>query len=157
MSGYPRPPSRGDTDVVARRIFAQIIDTVFVGFIIGLFLAVSGQNSRSLFLFLGVLAALVYWFALEGLTDGKTVGKVVTGIKVVKEDGSKCSIGASITRNLLDIIDGLFYYLVGFLVMAFSDERQRIGDRLAGTMVVRAEPTDTASETESVDTNADTF
>jgi uncharacterized RDD family membrane protein YckC len=162
MAGYPHPPSREDTDVIGRRVIAQIIDTIVAGFIVGLFFGLSVPDSLTFLFFVGVLASLAYWFLLEGVWDGKTVGKALTGIKTVKEDGSECSVGAAVVRNLLDILDGLFYYLVGFLVMAFSDNRQRIGDRLAGTMVVSSEPissgeaTETASESQIPETSSGT-
>lgn len=78
----------------------------------------------------------LYSFILEGW-KGQTFGKWLTGVIVVKEDGSPCDFMASFVRNLLRLIDGLFLYLVGLLFMAFSDRRQRLGDRLAGTVVVR--------------------
>jgi uncharacterized RDD family membrane protein YckC len=97
----------------------------------------AGAGGALLGFFLGVVLALSYSFVLEGLWDGHAVGKHFLGIKVVEEDGSECSLVSAFVRNLFELIDGLFYYLVGFLVMAASDRRQRLGDRLAGTVVVR--------------------
>ncbi|ELZ91727.1 RDD domain-containing protein [Haloferax mucosum ATCC BAA-1512] len=146
MEGYDRRPDRDDTDVLGSRIGAQIVDTI-VGIILSYLVlipfgavdsAVGGSGGIA---FLGFLVAFVtfvgYFFLLEGLWDGQTVGKRLFGIKVVKEDGSACDIGSSLMRNLLRIIDGFFYYLIGFISMAISDKRQRVGDRLAGTVVVR--------------------
>jgi uncharacterized RDD family membrane protein YckC len=100
----------------------------------------SGAGLASLGILLGFLGMLSYFFLLEGFWDGYTVGKKVFGIKVVKETGEACTIGASIVRNLLRIIDGFFYYVVGFIFMAMSDKRQRLGDRIAGTVVVTDTP-----------------
>lgn len=152
MTGYPRPPDRNDTNVVGARIGAQIIDSIIVVIIIFVSLAIFGGigaiGGRSaamggLFvgLFFGFVGSILYGLLLEGAWDGYTVGKKIFGIKVVKEDGSACDYGSAFVRNLLEIIDGLVYYLVGFIAMAMSDKRQRIGDRLAGTVVVREEPT----------------
>jgi uncharacterized RDD family membrane protein YckC len=160
MAGYPYAPSREDTDVVARRIGAQLLDSVLVGIIVGVFFIFTGVLDQGVLFFLGGAIATGYWILLEGLWDGRTVGKALTGIKVVKETGEECSVGASVLRNVLDVIDGIFYYLVGFLVMAFSDKRQRVGDRLAGTMVVSsnptsaAEPSNTVSESQTSDASA---
>jgi len=147
MAGYSRPPERDDTDVIGPRIAAQIADQILVLFIAifaGVFLgavgSVAGGEAGSAIALLGILGfAVGYTFLLEGLWDGQTLGKKLLGIKVVKEDGSECDIGASLLRNLLRIIDGLFYYAVGFIFMASSDKRQRIGDKLANTVVVREE------------------
>jgi uncharacterized RDD family membrane protein YckC len=44
----------------------------------------------------------------------------------------------SLVRSLLRIIDGLFVYLVGAILVWRSDMKQRFGDRVAKTVVVRA-------------------
>lgn len=155
MPGYSRKPDRDDTDVVGARIGAQIVDSIIMlvlffigsfmgGFVGGFFSAVAGNDGTGggitlLGVVAGIATALFYAFLLEGAWDGYTVGKKLFGIKVVKESGESCGYGASFVRNLLRIIDGLFYYVVGFIAMAASDKRQRIGDRVAGTVVVREE------------------
>jgi uncharacterized RDD family membrane protein YckC len=150
MAGYSRSPERGDTDVIGARIGAQIIDQILaivISFGLGMILATTGAavggeaaaGLAGIGIFIGLLVLLGYFSLLEGLWDGQTLGKKLLGIKVVKEDGSECDIGASLIRNLLRIIDGMFYYAVGFIFMASSDTRQRIGDRAAGTVVVRVE------------------
>jgi uncharacterized RDD family membrane protein YckC len=91
------------------------------------------------------LAALGLWLALaiayhalfEWLT-GRTIGKALVRIRVVSEDGSTPSAGASLTRNVLRLVDWLpLLYVVGLATMVFSTNSQRLGDRLAGTTVVR--------------------
>ncbi len=70
---------------------------------------------------------------------GATLGKKVVKIKVVKEDGSACGIGPAFVRTLLRIIDGLpFLYIIGMVLIARSDKKQRLGDRVAKTVVVKA-------------------
>ncbi len=151
MVGYPRRPERNDTDVIGARILAQIIDTIigimlfFGTTILFAFIGAAGSTASEsagagiagIGFLISFLVILGYFFLLEGLWDGYTVGKKVMGIKVVKEDGGECGLAASIVRNLLRIIDSIFYYAVGFLFMAMSDQRQRLGDRVAGTVVVR--------------------
>jgi uncharacterized RDD family membrane protein YckC len=150
-NGYPRPPDRRDSDVVGSRILAQIIDSIivtvlFFGFILvlgGAGTAAGGESGAGIFgigALAGFLGVIFYFLLLEGFWDGYTLGKKVVGIKVVKEDGAACTPGASLVRNLLRIIDGLFYYVVGFILMAMSDKRQRLGDRLASTVVVTDTP-----------------
>ncbi|GAA0249527.1 hypothetical protein GCM10009000_077190 [Halobacterium noricense] len=89
---------------------------------------------------------------IEGFWDGYTIGKRLFGIRVVQENGTPCTLGSSVVRNLLEIIDGLFYYLIGFISMAMTDKRQRLGDRVAGTVVVRETSVSTTSSTTPVGT-----
>jgi uncharacterized RDD family membrane protein YckC len=80
-----------------------------------------------------------YWIVCESLF-GMTLGKRLFSIRVERADGARPSAGQSIARNLLRIVDGFPYivpYLIGFVVAISSSERQRVGDRAAGTRVVR--------------------
>lgn len=45
--------------------------------------------------------------------------------------------GAAVIRNVLRVVDGLFFYLVGALFALTSPRGQRLGDRAAHTLVVR--------------------
>jgi uncharacterized RDD family membrane protein YckC len=83
-----------------------------------------------------VALGLLYYIVCEALT-GMTIGKRIVGIRVVGEDGEHVSLGAAVVRNLLRPVDGLFFYLVGALFALTSPHRQRLGDRAAGTLVVR--------------------
>ncbi len=150
MGDHPKPEMGTEKDVVLQRIVAYIIDMVIVG-IVGIALSFTGLIFGSvvgrisagvgvttiiLFGFLSLAFMLFYAFLLEGYW-GQTLGKKIMGIVVVKEDGSPCTYEASIVRNLLRIIDTLpQLYIAGFIVIALTDKRQRIGDRLANTIVV---------------------
>jgi uncharacterized RDD family membrane protein YckC len=81
--------------------------------------------------------SLVYFTLMEGFF-GATVGKFATGIRVVKADGTKADFGAALIRNILRIVDGLFLYLVGAVLVWTSPTKQRLGDRVAKTVVVEA-------------------
>jgi uncharacterized RDD family membrane protein YckC len=84
--------------------------------------------------------SLVYFTLMEGVF-GATVGKFATGIRVVKEDGSKADIPAALIRNILRIVDYLpvfIPYLVGAILVWTSPTKQRLGDRIAKTVVVEA-------------------
>jgi len=82
------------------------------------------------------LGGFLYHSLLEGLW-GKTIGKNICGIIVLKEDFSKCTVGRGFLRNLMWIVDGFFYYLVAAVAMAGTMKWQRLGDLVAGTVVVR--------------------
>jgi uncharacterized RDD family membrane protein YckC len=56
----------------------------------------------------------------------------------VNDDGSPLSLGSSVVRNVLRLVDFLpVFYLVGIVSLVFSDANQRLGDRFGGTVVVR--------------------
>jgi len=83
------------------------------------------------------LLAFAYYVGLETLLGG-TFGKMALGLRVVDEDGDPISWGAAVVRNLLRLVDGLFFYLIGAIAVWSSPQRQRLGDRAAHTYVVRA-------------------
>lgn len=85
------------------------------------------------------LGSLVYFTVLEGAA-GRTVGKALFGLVVVRTDGSPVGYRAAMVRTLLRPIDQFpALYLLGFGSMLTSDRRQRVGDRLANTVVVAAD------------------
>jgi len=87
--------------------------------------------------FLGYLLVFAYFLVMEALI-GATVGKLMLKLRVVKEaDGSPIDWRASAVRNVLRIVDGFAFYLVGFLIICFTQKHQRLGDKVAGTVVVR--------------------
>lgn len=95
--------------------------------------------------FWGVIAAasligLVIWFLYFTLLEGhygQTIGKMALNIKFVREaDGAPIDYGEAAVRTILRIIDGLFDYLIGAIFIWTSEEKQRLGDRVAHTVVV---------------------
>jgi uncharacterized RDD family membrane protein YckC len=80
---------------------------------------------------------IAYYTYLE-VTRGQTIGKMITKIKVVREDGSPIDMEQAFKRNILRIIDGLFAYLIGAILIWRSDKQQRLGDTYAKTVVVKA-------------------
>ena len=76
---------------------------------------------------------LVHTAATEALA-GRTVGKMILGLRVVRTDGGTPDTAALLIRNFLRVID---IFLIGMLFIAVSPMRQRIGDVAAGTVVIR--------------------
>jgi uncharacterized RDD family membrane protein YckC len=85
-----------------------------------------------------VLIYLAYFVVLEALWS-RTVGKFVQGLVVRKLDGSRCDWRAALIRGSLRIVEVNPLLLGGLpagLVIIASERKQRIGDQLAGTVVV---------------------
>lgn len=80
----------------------------------------------------------IYFSILEGST-GTTVGKRALKMKVAKEDGSTCGMSASLIRNILRFVDAIPYplYFAGTYLVDKSPKKQRLGDRVAHTVVIR--------------------
>ena len=126
---------------VGPRFLALLIDAIIVGVVIGVLTGIGAATRDaaliSIFSLIGSLLAILYFFVLEA-TMGATLGKRLMGLRVVKEDGSPISWTESIIRNLLRIVDGLFGYLVGAIIVWNTQRRQRLGDIVAHTVVVKA-------------------
>ena len=71
--------------------------------------------------------------------DGQTPGKRLHRIRVVREGGYSVTFGVSAVRNLIRIIDMQpgFFYLVGMVSVLLTKRGRRLGDLVAGTIVVR--------------------
>ncbi len=83
-----------------------------------------------------MLVCYFYRSLLEGIW-GKTVGKKICGIVVLKEDFTKCNIPRGLLRNLMRIVDLFFYYWVAVVSIVATMKWQRLGDIVAETVVVR--------------------
>ena len=118
--------------------------------------------SLSLFGVLGLIGAAVFWFYgafTETYRNGQTWGKSIAKIQVLSVDGYAIDGVQAMTRNLFRYLDILPFVpatllyvfeiestapwlptcLIGLICMAISPRYQRIGDLIAGTMVVLVE------------------
>ena len=66
----------------------------------------------------------------DAIRDGKSIGKGVMGLRVVKMDGSKPGCLASCLRNFCMLPP------IGWICILFSSEKRHLGDLIAGTMVI---------------------
>ena len=131
------------------RFIAQLLDSLIVGVIalladIAVVGAVGGTDPQT-----GVLAALAaagvtlfiyvgYFTICEVATGGRTPGKSAGQLRVLDISGAAPTAGQLLLRNVARIIDvGIG---VGVVVMFWNSQSRRIGDLLAGTIVVRVRP-----------------
>jgi uncharacterized RDD family membrane protein YckC len=85
----------------------------------------------------GLIGFLYLWVG-EGIF-GATLGKAAMSLRVRSTGGGKAGLQKSLLRNLLRVVDGIGVYLVGLVFALTSPTRQRLGDRVAGTVVVRVD------------------
>jgi uncharacterized RDD family membrane protein YckC len=87
-----------------------------------------------------------YFILLEWLWNGQTPGKRMLHIRVIKQGGYALRFFDTLLRNLLRVIDFLpLFYGVGLISLLFTRDSQRVGDLVAGTLVVYQEPVETDS------------
>ncbi|MBN2227677.1 MAG: RDD family protein [candidate division Zixibacteria bacterium] len=85
-------------------------------------------------IFLGII--VLYFIFLEGIF-GATIGKKLTGLRVMGLDGKKPGIRRAAIRNILRIVDSLpALNILGVVLILTSSERARFGDRIAATRVI---------------------
>lgn len=87
-----------------------------------------------------IVMFLCYWLygvIFEVFNGGQTPGKKMYGLQVVHDDGTPIRLPASMLRNILLTVDLMpAMYAVGIVTMVFTSGFRRVGDLVAGTMVV---------------------
>lgn len=131
----------------AHRLVAYLLDLllrVVALAVIAMFLGLAGfgaekfsQATGGIVLVVAFLLDWGYFVLFETLRDGQSPGKQALGLRVVNRDGYGITFTDSVLRNLLRAADFLpMGYAVGFLSMMGDRCFRRIGDRVAGTIVV---------------------
>jgi uncharacterized RDD family membrane protein YckC len=135
----------------ARRIIAYVIDLFIRGAIVFAILLVAalggaigldGLGGAGLGMVLVVMFAVEwgYYVLFETLTAGRSIGKRAMRLRVVKQGGLPLGFGDSVLRNLLRAADFLpNLYAIGLLVMSNDRCFRRLGDMVAGTLVISEE------------------
>ncbi|MGI8468902.1 MAG: RDD family protein [Pyrinomonadaceae bacterium] len=128
------------------RCGALIIDYILfiavpvVGLLIGRLLGDSGgkllgsqlNNAGWLIAFLIALTN----FIIFPMVSGQSIGKMLTGLRVVKTDGGNPSIAALLVRHLIGYPLIFLTGGLGFLLSAFNSKGRALDDYLAGTIVI---------------------
>ena len=78
-----------------------------------------------------------YDVAWETLWRGQTPGKRLLGLRVVGRDGAPVGFAESLVRNLFRAVEIPLLYAPGVLMVALTPRHQRLGDLVAGTLVVK--------------------
>ena len=75
-------------------------------------------------------------FVIFPLFTGKSLGKMLTGLRIVKADGNPPSLGSLLVRHLVGYPLTVLTFGLGLLIAAFSQKGRALHDLLAGTVVV---------------------
>lgn len=125
---------------LAHLLDALIVVAAMIVLSIGILAVLARFDSAiasGLVMFLTFILPILYFVLCEGLGNGQTIGKRTMGVRVRMADGTPVGLEAAILRNLLrpaDLLPGP--YLVGLASMFLSSRAQRLGDLVAGTIVV---------------------
>lgn len=138
---------------IGDRILATLLDYLFF---IAYFLLIMVVASLTTWVFVESIAILsllflpilFYDLACETFFQGKSFGKMIMKIKVVKTDGTQANFGAYLLRWLLRIIDiRLFNGAIALITILINGKGQRIGDLAAGTTVIKIKQNKKLSDT----------
>ncbi|HEY9384829.1 MAG TPA: stage II sporulation protein M [Gemmatimonadales bacterium] len=88
-----------------------------------------------------------YFTGFEGLRRGQTPGKRWLGIRVIRDTGHAVTFSDAAARNLLLPAD--LFCLIGVFLIAIHPRAKRLGDLVAGTVVVRDQPAGVPGEQRS--------
>ena len=120
-----------------QRMVAFLVDGAVLSALALLLTLGTGRHLGSMFFIFLFALQLVYFTVLEYVA-GTTLGKALAGISVEQEDGKKIDFITSFTRNIIRFFDMLFGgYLISLFLIAISPKKQRLGDMVAGSVVIK--------------------
>ena len=135
---------------LGERIVARLIDlAIFVLILIlGMFVGDMANwftnSGISTVIVLIIYASLFVFYDLifEIFMNGQSVGKRIMKIKVISLDGGQPRVGQYFMRWLFRIVDFLLTWpgLVALIAAAVNEKTQRVGDMVAGTILIRTKP-----------------
>lgn len=130
-------------DVIFLLIYMAIASYVISTNLFDVNMDVMKDRWSLLSIFLLRLPWLLYSPVMEYLTNGRSLGKLIMGIRVVKSNGETAGLREYFTRWIFRVVDiwvGGFGFLA-LLVSGTTEKRQRIGDIMADTVVIKVKDT----------------
>jgi len=137
-----------------KRLLAWFIDfIILLSYLYGtyqvvkIFLGVSWQEDYQWLSVIYVIPYFLYHLIMEALFNGQSVGKKLMRIKVITLEGGEPSLSQYVIRWLFRLIDIGLFFMPAFFSVILSSRSQRIGDIVAGTIMI-----DTSANTSWQDT-----
>jgi uncharacterized RDD family membrane protein YckC len=124
-------------DVIIQGIALTVLLTTLLGFLIT---QASSALADALVFVVTLLVLIGYRVVMETLTRGRTLGKMMLGLKVVRDDGSSIRFRHALVRTLLWVfVDFAPWFAAspGIVASLMNKQGKRIGDIVAGTVVIR--------------------
>jgi len=126
-----------------RRFAAALIDGVIVvisGGIVGVIIGLTGVKSASVSNGLSMIISIAYYLATYMNLKGRTLGKKVLNIQVIKKDGTPMTDPFTIiVRDIVGKFISAIVFLLGYIWMLFDKNNQTWHDKIAGTYVIYTE------------------
>jgi uncharacterized membrane protein SpoIIM required for sporulation/uncharacterized RDD family membrane protein YckC len=138
------------------RVYAALIDLIIcavmlIAFVIGMIVLAARSGPRlpqttpsnawafAIIILFQFAILWGYYLLFEALNDGQTPGKRLLKLRAVRDGGYSIGFAASAVRNLMRIVDlqPAFSYAIGIGSVLFTKSGKRLGDIVAGTIVVR--------------------
>jgi uncharacterized RDD family membrane protein YckC len=142
------------TDRISARVIDYMIFMCIYMLFIFAFMAYLGIGSNSeeqatMYTKSGIIILVIVWLGLcvfydlltEIFLNGQSIGKRSMKIRVISLNGARPRVGQYLLRWIFRIIDfGVTLGTAAVITVAFSDNKQRIGDMVAGTTLVKTSP-----------------
>lgn len=145
-----------DLASLGERIVGRILDWILLAiYVLVIVLVVIGSTGFGNYIekngwlaLLFVIPVFFYDLACEILFNGQSLGKKVMGIKVISLDGEQPTLGQYLIRWLFRLVDFSFTSgLCALIMVAATEKRQRLGDMIAGTTLVKTKPRTSIQQT----------
>jgi uncharacterized RDD family membrane protein YckC len=136
------------------RFLAYLIDQMIgfclffpLGIVLGVIIVASGEDPNSPAILgarlsvqgLSFLLTWLYYALCESSSWQGTIGKKLLGLRVTDLNGQPISFAKATGRHFGKILSALILG-IGFIMIAFSDQKQGLHDTLAGTLVLKGQP-----------------
>lgn len=120
-------------------LILQMIALVAAAFLVGVVGGLTDGAMATVFVLVTTVAILVgYPATMETLSRGRTVGKLALGVRTVRNDGGAIRFRHALVRALVAIVEiYICFGAIAVIASLISPEGRRVGDYLAGTVVVR--------------------
>lgn len=133
---------------VSDRVYAQMLDclfmwiyAMFVGMMCGAMSVIFKEQSTTIILlFVFLLPIIFYHPVFEYFFNGSSLGKKILKMKVVHKDGSSPSLASYLMRWIMFLVECIIMPGIGLLCILFNKNGQRLGDMMAGTVVIKNKP-----------------
>lgn len=139
---------------IGNRAYALVVDYLIWWIVLVVFLFIWGfltvytsnfWSSEAVALWMMAIQILLffaihigYFVSFETLWQGQTPGKRLAKIRVICDDGRPVGLGQATLRSLLRPVDDFFF--IGVFLIVFTKTEKRLGDLVAGTLVIQEEP-----------------